>query len=89
MKQNKTRIKELRQELHYYQEMVRVDLRAVRAGIRKCKELGEQMRALQNGQATQHRLQSDVRHCGACGMEIPSEMDLNCRWCGARLGARR
>jgi len=49
MKQTKTLIKDLRRELHYHQQMVRVDLRAVRAGIARCKEIGAQMRALQKG----------------------------------------
>lgn len=65
MKQNKTIIKELRQELHYQQMMVRVDLRALRAGVRKCKEIAAKMRALQNEQATQHRLA--VGLCPTCG----------------------
>lgn len=60
MKQNKTLIKKLRQDLHYHQMMVRVDLRAARAGVRKCKELGEQMRAWQNGQAVEHKMQRTV-----------------------------
>lgn len=49
MKTNKTLIKELRQELHYHQQMLRVDIRAVKAGIRKCKEIGAKMRELQKG----------------------------------------
>ena len=49
MKTNKTLIKELRQELHYHQVMVRVDIRAVKAGIRKCKEIGAKMKELQKG----------------------------------------
>lgn len=49
MKQNKTLIKELRQELRYHQMMVRVDLNAARAGIRKCKEIAAKMRELQKG----------------------------------------
>jgi hypothetical protein len=47
MKTNKTLIKELRQELHFHQMMNRVDLRAYRAGVRKCKELAAKMRELQ------------------------------------------
>lgn len=57
MKQNKTLIKELRRDLHYHQMMVRIDLRAVRAGVRKCKELGEQMRDLQSGKTIEHEIQ--------------------------------
>jgi hypothetical protein len=48
MKTNKTLINELREELRYHQTMVRVDIRALRAGIRKCKEIGAKMRALQS-----------------------------------------
>jgi hypothetical protein len=40
-------MRELRAELHYYQQMVRVDIRALRASIRKCKEIGARMRELQ------------------------------------------
>ena len=49
MKTSKTLIKELRQNLNYHQMMVRVDLNAARAGVRKCKEIAAKMRALQNG----------------------------------------
>jgi len=47
MKTNKTLIKELRHDLHYYQMMVRVDLRVVKAGVAKCKEIAVRMRQLQ------------------------------------------
>jgi hypothetical protein len=47
VKQPQTQIRELRQELRYHQEMVRVDLRALKAGIRKCKEIAAKMRELQ------------------------------------------
>jgi hypothetical protein len=47
MKQNKTQIRELRRELHYHQMMVRIDVRAVKAGIAKCKEIAAKMRELQ------------------------------------------
>jgi len=49
MKTAKTKIKELRKELRYHQMMVRVDLRAVRAGVAKCKEIAAKMRELQKG----------------------------------------
>ena len=49
MKTNKTLIKELRQELRYHQTMARVDLRALKAGRAKCKEIGSKMRKLQKG----------------------------------------
>jgi hypothetical protein len=48
MKKNKTLIKELRRELHYHQMMLRVDIRATKAGVSKCKEIGAKMRELQN-----------------------------------------
>jgi hypothetical protein len=47
VKQPQTQIRELRRELRYHQEMVRVDLRALKAGIRKCKEIAAKMRELQ------------------------------------------
>lgn len=47
MKTNKTLIKELRQDLHYHQMLIRVDIRALRAGIAKCKEIAAKMRELQ------------------------------------------
>lgn len=47
MKTTKTLIKELRQELHYHQIMVRVDIRAAKAGMNKCKEIAAKMRELQ------------------------------------------
>lgn len=40
-------MRELRADLHYYQMMVRVDVRALKASIRKCKEVGAKMRELQ------------------------------------------
>jgi len=47
MKTNKTLIKELRQDLRYHQMMVRVDVRAAKSGMRKCKEIAAKMRKLQ------------------------------------------
>jgi hypothetical protein len=47
MKKNSTKIKELRVQLRYHQQMLRVDIRAVKAGVRKCKEIGAEMRKLQ------------------------------------------
>jgi hypothetical protein len=49
MKKNETLIKELRVELRYHQQMLCVDVRAVKAGIAKCKEIGAKMRELQKG----------------------------------------
>ena len=47
MKQPKTLIKELRRELHFHQMLVRVDLRALKAGVARCKEIAAKMRELQ------------------------------------------
>jgi hypothetical protein len=47
MRKPKTIIKELRQELHYHQMMVRIDLQAARAGMKKCKEIAAKMREAQ------------------------------------------
>jgi hypothetical protein len=46
-KSRSLQLRELRADLRYYQMMVRVDARALKASIRKCKELGEKMRELQ------------------------------------------
>lgn len=48
-KSRNLRLRELKDDLHYHQQMLRVDIRAVRAGIAKCKEIGAQMRKLQKG----------------------------------------
>lgn len=55
-KSRSLRLRELKADLHYYQQMVRVDVRSLKAGIRKCKEIGAKMRDLQNGQAVEHTL---------------------------------
>jgi hypothetical protein len=47
MKKSSTQIRELRRELRYHQMLVRVDLRALKAGIAKCKEIAAKMRELQ------------------------------------------
>lgn len=48
MKKSKNlRMRELRADLHYFQQLVRVDIRSLKAGIRKCKEIGAKMRELQ------------------------------------------
>lgn len=47
MKSKAARLRELRQELRYHQQMLRVDIRAVRAGKEKCKEIGQKMREVQ------------------------------------------
>ena len=46
-KSRSLRLRELRADLHYYQIMARVDARALKASIRKCKEIGAKMRELQ------------------------------------------
>lgn len=47
MKTTRTQIRELKTELHYHQQMVRVDIRAVRAGMAKCRAIAARMRELQ------------------------------------------
>lgn len=47
MKKNKTLIKELRKELHYHQQMLRVDVACLKLGIAKVKEIAKEMRRLQ------------------------------------------
>lgn len=44
--------KDLLESLHYYQTMVRVDIRSLKAGIRKCKEIGAQLRELERQKKT-------------------------------------
>lgn len=70
MKQNKTLINELRQELRYHQTMLRVDIRAVKAGTRKCKEIGVKMRALQNTEycKCQNTILDKYFICNLCGL---------------------
>jgi hypothetical protein len=52
MKKSKSlTMRELRSELHYYQQMVRVDVRALKASIRKCKEIGAKLRELQKAKS--------------------------------------
>jgi hypothetical protein len=47
MKKPATLLKELKKELHYHQMMVRIDIRATKAGVAKCKEIATKMRELQ------------------------------------------
>ena len=47
MKQNKTLIKELRDELRYWQMQARIEARWLAGSRRKCQEIGAKMRALQ------------------------------------------
>jgi hypothetical protein len=46
-KSRSLQLRELRADLHYYQQMARIDERALKATIRKCKEIGAKMRELQ------------------------------------------
>ena len=48
-KKNKTLLKELRAELHYWQMRVRMDIRSLERTKEKVKEIGAKMRALQKG----------------------------------------
>lgn len=88
MKQNKTLIKELRQELHYHQMMVRVDLRAVRAGVRKCKEIGAKMRVLQNGSQPTMRA-ADLLPCGHSYLSTVLDTKTSETYCGECAVASR
>ena len=47
MKKNATLIKELREELRYWQQMARIDAKSLAGSRKKCKEIGAKMRALQ------------------------------------------
>lgn len=78
-KSRSLRLRELKADLHYYQQMVRVDVRSLRAGIRKCKEIGAQMRALQNGQAVEHTL----AHGQAGTHSVNNLEDCKCAICEA------
>jgi len=46
MKTNKTLIKELREELRYWQMQVRLDLRSLKGSIARCRDLGREMTLL-------------------------------------------
>ena len=47
MKKNKTLIKELREELRYWQMMTRMDIRSLRSAKNKCREIAAKMRSIQ------------------------------------------
>jgi len=47
MKTNKTLIKELRVELHYWQMRVRMDMKSLERTKERCKEIAMQMREVQ------------------------------------------
>ncbi len=49
MKKNKTLLKELRKELHYWQMRYRQDVWSLENTRVKCKLIGEKMRELQKG----------------------------------------
>lgn len=46
-KSRRQQMRELKNDLHYYQQMAKVDASALRASIRKVKEIGAKMRKLQ------------------------------------------
>ena len=50
MKQTKTILKELRQELRYWQGRVRMDVKSLERTKDKCKEIATQMRQVQSGE---------------------------------------
>ena len=50
MKKNRTLIKELRQELHYWQMIARQEARLLKKTRAKCRNIGAQMRKLQQEQ---------------------------------------
>ena len=50
MKTNKTLIKELRAELHYWQMRVRQDMQSLERTKERAKEIAAKMRALQNAE---------------------------------------
>jgi hypothetical protein len=47
MKRNETLLRELREELRYWQGMARIDAHSLIGSRNKCKEIGAKMRALQ------------------------------------------
>jgi hypothetical protein len=46
-KSNRILLRELREDLHYWQGMARIDARSLTGSRNKCKEIGAKMRALQ------------------------------------------
>lgn len=61
-KSRSLQLRELRADLRYYQMMVRVDVRALKAGIRKCKEIGAKMRELQAENAKKGNRNHEHKH---------------------------
>jgi hypothetical protein len=47
MKKNSTALRELREELHYWQMQAKMEARWLAGSRRKCHEIGAKMRALQ------------------------------------------
>lgn len=47
MKRQPAKLRKLREELHYHQQMVRVDLKCAVLGMRKCREIAARMREIQ------------------------------------------
>ena len=58
---NKARIRELLEDLEYHRVMLRVDIRAVRAAVRKCKEIEAQIKALKSEPAEKITRPADWR----------------------------
>lgn len=61
MKKNKTLIRELRAELHYFQMQARIDARSLKSSRAKCKEIAAQMRELQSDDETNKSLMQVIR----------------------------
>jgi hypothetical protein len=47
LKKKQTLLKELKKELHFWQMHVRMDIKSVKSGKEKCKEIGREMRKIQ------------------------------------------
>lgn len=48
MKRQSAALRKLKEDLHYHQERVRIDLKSARLGMEKVKEIAAKMRDLQN-----------------------------------------
>ncbi len=49
MKKNSAVMRKLREDLHYWQMIARIEARCLRATRDKCKEIAAKMRQVQNG----------------------------------------
>jgi hypothetical protein len=58
LKTNKTLLKLLRGELHYWQMRVRMDIRSLEATKERAKEVGEKMRELQKAEGSRQKSKS-------------------------------